>query len=261
MVASFTRQIPPGGDGKISVKLNTFGYGGKTLKKTIKVYTNDKENPVSDITIAGEVKKFANVSPARVMLNGEVGQSLKVAVKISPVSKGLFEIAEAKADQGKDIRFTLTDGEETGNKVYTLGIENTRTTAGRYHDIIRLLTTSKVQQEILIPIWGNITPPQIAAIRPRHVALNGPAGTPIKGTVTIVPRDDYPFSISEAKAQIGTYIKWDLKETAESGKKTYTLTVENLKKEKGSYYDTIFLKTGRTDQPEIRINVSGRITD
>jgi hypothetical protein len=166
-----------------------------------------------------------------------------------------------KADQGKDIRLTLTDGKETGNKVYTLVIENTRTTPGRYHDIIHLLTTNKLQQEILIPVWGTVTAPQIATIRPRHVVLNGPAGTPIKGMVTIVPRDNYPFSITEAKAYSGTYVKWDLKETAESGKKTYTLTVENLKKEKGRYSDTILLKTDRTDLPEIRISVSGHITD
>lgn len=195
------------------------------------------------------------------MLNGEVGENLKVAVKISPVSDGLFEITQAKADQGKDIRFTLADRKETDGNVYTLIVENQRETLGRYQDIIRLSTTSKVQNEIVIPVWGNITAPQMVSIRPQHVALNGPAGTPIKGTVMIVPRNNYLFSITEVKAQNGTYIKWDLKEAEESGKKTYTLTVENLKMEKGRYYDTIFLKTDRTDLPEIRISVSGRVTD
>jgi hypothetical protein len=63
------------------------------------------------------------------------------------------------------------------------------------------------------------------------------------------------------KAQSGTYIKWELQETVESGKKIYTLTVENVKTEKGRYYDTIFLKTDHNDLPEIRISVSGRVTD
>ncbi|MDQ1334206.1 MAG: hypothetical protein QG552_1156 [Thermodesulfobacteriota bacterium] len=195
------------------------------------------------------------------MLNGEVGESLKIEVKISPVSEGLFEITGAKADQGKDIRVTLADRKETDGNVYTLIVENQREAFGRYQDIIRLSTTNKVQNEIVIPVWGNITAPQIAAIKPRNVALNGRAGTPIKGTVTIVPRDNYTFSITEAKAQSGTYIQWDIKETEESGKKTYALTVENLKKEKGRYYDTIFLKTDSANMPEIRISVSGLITD
>jgi len=241
--------------------VNTSGYGGRTLKKTIKVYTNDRQNPVSDVTVAGEVKRFANISPPRVLLNGEVGEDLKVVVKISPVSEGLFDIREARADKGEDIRFTLTDRKEKDGSVHTLVIENTRKTAGRYQDIIRLFTTNKIQQEILIPVWGNISPRQIVSVRPQHVVLNGPAGKPIKGTATIVPRDSDPFSITGAKAQSGTYIQWDLKQTEESGKKVYTLTVENLKKEKGRYHDTLFLKTDRIDLPEIRIGVSGHITD
>ena len=195
------------------------------------------------------------------MLNGEVGQSPKVEVKISPVSKGLFEITGAKADQGKDIRITLTDAKETTEKVFTLLVENTRTTAGRYHDIIRLLTTNKIQPEIVIPVWGNIRPPQIVTVQPRHVALNGPAGESIKGTVTIAARDNHSFSITEVKAYSGTFIQWDLKETEVSGKKTYTLTVENLKKEKGRYADTLLLKTDNPALPEIRISISGLITD
>ncbi len=225
------------------------------------MYTNDKQNPVSDLTVTGQVKKFANISPARVLLNGEVGEELKVTVKISPVTRGLFDIAEAKPDNGKDIRLTLTERKKTDDDVYTLIVENIRKTTGGYHDIIRLLTTNKDQKEIVIPVWGNIRAPQIASIKPRHLALRGRAGTPIKGSVTIVLKDRNPFSITEVKAQSGKHIKWDLQETEESGKKTYTLTVENVKKEKGRYYDSIFLKTDNINLPEIRISVSGRITD
>jgi len=121
--------------------------------------------------------------------------------------------------------------------------------------------TSQVPNEIIIPVWGNITPPQIVTIQPRYVSLNGPAGKPIKETVRIVPRNNYAISITDAKAQSGTYIQWDLKEIEESGQKIYTLTVENLKKEKGRYYDNIILKTDSKDMPEIRVSVSGLITE
>jgi len=195
------------------------------------------------------------------VLNGDVGEDLKATVTISPVTEGLFEITEAKADNGKDIRLTLTDSRKTGGTVYTLLVENRRVTKGRYHDIIRLRTTNKGQQEILVPVWGNIRPPQIASVKPRYVALNGRAGESVRGTVTIVPMDKHAFSITEVKAHTGNQIKWELMETREAGKRTYTLTVENLKKDKGNYYDTLFLKTDSPDLPEIRISVSGRITD
>lgn len=223
--------------------------------------TNDTRHPVSELKVTGQVKKFANISPPRVVLNGDIGVDLKATVKISPVTEGLFEITEAKADTGKDIRFTLTHPKKNDGNIYTLLIENRRETPGRYHDTIRLRTTNKVQEEILIPVWGNIRPPQIASVRPRHVVLNGTATEAIKRTVTIIPREKHDFSITEVKAHSGKEIKWDLKETKESGKKTYTLTVENLKKEKGTYYDTLFLKTDNPELPEIRIIISGRITD
>jgi hypothetical protein len=110
-------------------------------------------------------------------------------------------------------------------------------------------------------VWGNIRPRQIASVEPRHVVLNGPAGGSIKRTVMIAPKDKQSFSITEVKAQSGTYIKWELQETVESGKKTYALTVLNLKKEKGRYYDALFLKTDNPMLPEMRIGVSGLITD
>ena len=241
--------------------MNTNGYGGRTLKKIIKVYTSDKQHPVADLTVTGSVKKFANVVPARIVLNGEAGADLKMTAKISPVSGELFHITGTKADRGQNIRFNLAEGQKGDKKTYTLTVENTRTAPGRYYDVIRLSTDHKVHKEILIPVVGNITAPKIADITPRHIALNGRVGTPIKGMSVIVPRDGYSFSITEVKPHNGAYIKWDLKESLESGKKTYVLTVTNVKADKGRYYDALFLKTDSKDMPEIRISVSGSITE
>jgi len=241
--------------------LNTRGYGGRTLKKTIKVHTDDTQHPVSDLTVTGEVKKYAIITPPRALLNGEIGETIKATLTVAPASKGLFRITGVKADQGKDVRVTLVEGKEPDQGAYTLLVENQRGTVGRYQDIIRMSTTTDAPSEIVIPVWGNITPPQIATIEPRHVALSGSAGATISRTVRIVPKYHHVFSITDAKAQNGTYIRWDVKETEESGKKGYTLTVENLKKEKGRYYDNILLKTDNKDMPEIRVSISGHITE
>ena len=195
-------------------------------------------------------------------LNGEAGTEIKVSVKITPATKGLFDIVEAKADRGKDIRVTLTESKETDGKSYVLTVENRRKMKGRYRDTIKLLTTSSIRKELTIPVYGNIKARQIAVIKPPGtVMLRGYAGETIKASVTIVPKDKYPFSITEVKPRDGKNIKCDLKEVEESGKKIYVLKVENLKKEKGSYNDMIRLKTDNKDQPEIRISVSARIGD
>ena len=231
-----------------TIKLLTTSSVRKEL--TIPVYGNIKARQIAAIT-----------PPGSVMLRGYAGEAIKVSVTIVPKKEQVFDIVEAKADKGENIRFTLTTSKEAANKVYLLSVENKKKTPGRFSDTIRLSTTNKIQKEITIPIWGEIKEPEIASIKPRRLRLRGSAGEPVKGSVNIIPNDKYPFSITEMKPRDGKNIKYDLKEVEESGKKIYVLTVENLKKEKGSYDDMISLKTDSKDQPEIRIIVSARIRD
>jgi hypothetical protein len=100
-----------------------------------------------------------------------------------------------------------------------------------------------------------------ATITPRNVRLVGSAGTPVKGTVAIVPGKNYPFKIVNTRAQNGRNIRYALKEEKSSQNSTYVLTVENLKQEKGHYYDKIELETDSQIKPKISIPVYGRITE
>ena len=195
------------------------------------------------------------------MLRGYAGEAIKTSVTIVPEKNQLFDIVETKADKGENIRFTLTTSKKADSNVYLLTVENKKKTPGRFRDTLRLFTTNKIQKEITIPVWGEIMAPEIASIKPRRLALRGSAREPVKGSVKIIPNDKYPFSITEVKPRDGKNIKYDLKEVEESGKKVYVLTVENLKKEKGRYYDTINLKTDSKYLPEMRISVSAGIGD
>ena len=235
-----------------------------SYRDTIKLLTTSNILKELTIPVYGNIKarQIAAIRPTEyVQLRGYVGEPIKASVTIVPKDEHLFDIVEAKADSGKEIRFTLTKSKEADEKAYVLTVENTRETKGRYRDTIKLLTTSKIQKTIDIPISGDIRAPEIASIRPRYLTLTGSAGKPLKGVVKIIPDDKYPFSITEVKPRDGKNIKCTLKEVEASGKSIYVLTVENLKKEKGRYYDTINLKTDRKDHPGIRISVSGRIRD
>ena len=55
------------------------------------------------------------------------------------------------------------------------------------------------------------------------------------------------------------YIRYELEEAKQSDKTEYVLTVANLKKEKGRYFETIRLKTDSKIRPDIRIRVYGNI--
>ncbi len=60
---------------------------------------------------------------------------------------------------------------------------------------------------------------------------------------------------------MGKNIRYDLKPVKDSGGKKYLLYVENQKKQRGRYYDIIYLKTNKRPLPEIIIRVQGNITD
>jgi len=101
---------------------------------------------------------------------------------------------------------------------------------------------------------------KFVTILPERIKLAGQPQTPIKTSVSIIPEEKFPFKILEVTAKTGTNIRQDLQETEISkGKKGYLLTVENLKKETGRYFDTITLKTDSKIRPEIAISVYGNI--
>jgi hypothetical protein len=91
--------------------------------------------------------------------------------------------------------------------------------------------------------------------------LRGYEGNQMVSTVKIIPEEKYPFKIVESKALFGNNIRYKIEETTSSKKPEYLLTVENLKKDTGQYYDTISLKTDSKIRPLIKVRVNGYILD
>ena len=85
--------------------------------------------------------------------------------------------------------------------------------------------------------------------------LRGTAGEKLQGTVNIVPEDKYPFKVLSVGAREGKLKRVGLSEGNEGGKRAYTLLVENLKTEAGSFNDTVVLKTDSPLQPELDVRV------
>lgn len=155
--ASFTKQIPPGGEGKITLKLNTEGYGGRGMNKPTLVETNDKAKPKLTLTLVGPVEIFAKIDPRRVSLSGTIEQELKAKVTIIPEQKYAFKVLEAKAERGEHIRVKLEKSED-GMK-YTILVDNLKKNAGRYVDRILVKTDSVMRPEIQIDVYGNLFEP------------------------------------------------------------------------------------------------------
>lgn len=151
--ADYSKQIPPGGQGKISIKANTGGYAGSRFSKNIRVYSNDPAHPQLMLRISGQVNRFVTVEPENLNLKGIAGQKIQGAVNIIPDTRYPFHILESSANKGKNIRFAL----EKKEKGYVLTAENLLETAGRYFDKITLKTDNPAMPQIAVSVYGNIS--------------------------------------------------------------------------------------------------------
>jgi len=137
--------------------VNTDGYGGRKINKSIRVETNDPSNKNFNLIVTGNVEKFATISPSRIRLSGESGTSILSSVKIIPEKKYPFKILSVSAKNGNNTHQELKEAEHQEGKGYLLTIENIKKDAGRYFDIITLKTDSKIRPEIQISVYGNIS--------------------------------------------------------------------------------------------------------
>jgi len=95
---------------------------------------------------------------------------------------------------------------------------------------------------------------RFATITPRMLSLRGVSGETLRGSVSIMPEEKYPFKI------LGTYpvggnLKVQLDQVTQGGRTAYALQVENLRTDAGSFNDTVRVKTDHPLQPEMDVRV------
>lgn len=152
--SAYTRgEIPPGADGTVTLKLKTSGYGGRTVKKTATVSSNDPKTGDVKLQLSGKVEVLAEITPDRIKLMGAPGEKLRKVVEIVPSEAHPFHIV-GEPQTGKDTyRCTL---EERGGK-YILTAENLATEVVSYFDEVVLKTDLSEHPEIRIRVVGIIS--------------------------------------------------------------------------------------------------------
>jgi hypothetical protein len=154
--ASFTKEIPPGEKGIISLSLNTKGYGGTSVNKSAYVTTSDPNNASFRLYFRGSVDSFADIKPDRAVLVGQLGNDIKTEMTITPNKRQPFKILEAKVRDGNNIRLELKETTADEGTRYLLTVINIRSIKGSYNDMIYLKTDSKNHPEIQLPVAGEI---------------------------------------------------------------------------------------------------------
>lgn len=106
--------------------------------------------------MTGDVEKFVSIQPRQINLRGFKGDSIQGSVTIVPEKKYPFKIVNVRAKDGKFIKFQVEEKQGLNGIQYTLNVENLKTEAGRYFDIITLKTDSKLKSELNVRVYGHL---------------------------------------------------------------------------------------------------------
>lgn len=155
-VTSLPAAIPTGGEGIVTVLFSTYGAGGKTLKKTLTVTTNDPANPSIPLTVKARILKPYTLSPQSVKLKGRLGKTIKETLNLAPTGDNPFTIQEITTRRGQNIRFDLEEIIKRDRVRYKLTVENTAKTPGIYFDTLYVKTDSSLKPVISITVMGKI---------------------------------------------------------------------------------------------------------
>jgi hypothetical protein len=132
--------------------VDTTGYGGKKMEKSAEVLTNDPQEPVVHLMVSGPVDRFATITPRTLSLRGMSGETLRGTVSIVPEEKYPFKILGAHPLEGK-LKLQLNEAQEGGKSAYALVVENLKSDAGSYNDIVRLKTDNPLQPEMDVRVF------------------------------------------------------------------------------------------------------------
>ncbi|MFH1985964.1 MAG: hypothetical protein ABIL58_29360 [Pseudomonadota bacterium] len=150
------RQIPPGQEGRIDVKVNTTGYGGQSLRQTVRIQTNDPGRPWISISMIGRVEKLLDIQPERIRLIGGADQTLTADVVITKRTDHPVTIEKLLAKNGRSIRYEWVQRCTAESGRCLIRVTNTQKEKGRYADVLYLVTDSDLRPTIPIFITGVI---------------------------------------------------------------------------------------------------------
>ena len=150
-MAYFDRSIPPGGEGKISLMLNTRGYDGK-IQKTARIYTNDPKTPQDTFVIEALIKTPIVISGRMVLLQGTTKESITRTVDIKGELNKPLKLEPLDYTLDKKVKFNIE--EVAKGKHYRVTFTSIPNVGNYYQGLLRLRTSYAEKPELVIHVRG-----------------------------------------------------------------------------------------------------------
>jgi hypothetical protein len=257
-VASFDKAIPPGQEGKVTLKVNTSKRKG-VFSKSAAVISNDPKTPKTNITLRCNVKQYMSITPHnRINILGFEGDKITKEVTITSFEEHPFEITDITSTLDDKIKYKLKTGKK--GREYTLKVNNRSTQAGSFNGNIVVKTDSKKKPHIVLKVNGKLR--KEVAVRPATLTFGtvdtAKDNADAKGAARKIQLKDARkkgFTIKKVKPS-SSWIKADIEIKKENKHYIINVTLDRNELPKGKFEETIEIYTSYKKKPMV-VKVKG----
>jgi len=278
-VANFDPAVPPGGEGKITLKVNTKGYQGN-VRKSARVKTNDPEKQTILLVLKAIVKVPITVSSKHVQLYGKGDKEVSKTIKIVAELNKSLNLTVIDFTLKNKLKYTIETVQK--GKEYRLRFTSIPDIKENFRGTLKLKTNYAEKPEITIVIHGRFKPRNIPPkaqsagikkealrrnastvkapiyVSSRYVRLYGIKGTDISKTVEIRGERNKSLNLTITEFNLKDKLKYTI-ETLEKGRK-YRIKFSVLPGNNRNFNGILKLKTSYPEMPRITFVIHGRFT-
>ncbi len=152
-MASFDKAIPPGGEGKITVKIDTKGYSGNKLWTT-RIYSDDPAAQKSAVKIRAKVNAPIQLSSDRVYLRVTEGDRMTRMVEIHANLPTPLTLTPETFDLDGKVDYSMEEIEK--GRTYRLRFTNVPASAQNFNGSLVLKTNYPERPDLSVRIIVSI---------------------------------------------------------------------------------------------------------
>jgi hypothetical protein len=188
----YDAKIPPGGEGKVRMKVSLKNYVGKVEKKAT-IQSDDPQTPEVVLRMIGAVMPIIDVKPTPGILFRGMADQVSESVLDLTATTAPFHITSSETNIGESISYqveTVVDG-----KHYRLKVSN-KLKQGNYGGFIKLNTDLAQKPDILIRVSGFVEGE--ISVKPQNILIGKlSANQPERlGKIAVTSNRNKPFDIT-----------------------------------------------------------------
>ncbi len=265
-MARFDRTIPPGGEGTISLEVNTKNKQGN-IHQTARVFTNDPKTSELTIGMKGNVWVPVHISPKHAHLKGTVGAKTGTVVRLKSQKQEPLTLRIVSVSIPDKVDVELKEIQK--GSTWELRVDNKISQPTNYKGQIKLSTNYSEKPELTIPISGNIR----LSVEAKPKMLNfgrmsedrlqelKTKGTPMRRPVTVTLNKGTDLRINDTALEGSAFKIVDIREIR-SGQ-MYQVQVEAMleKLDRGINTDRLKIHTNQKESKVLEVPVRFEIME